>query len=84
MAVELEHEEWLEYGWRMGWVGPPVCYGHDGLPLSADEMDEWADGDDPCIHILRLYEDHDHRLSIESNDSPTLWRASNRGWTRDA
>lgn len=85
MAVDAEmgQEEWLEYGWKKGWVGPPVCYTHDGLPLSDDEMAEWAEGDDPCIHVLRLYEDQDHRLSIESNDSPTLWRASNRGWDRD-
>jgi hypothetical protein len=29
-----------------------------------------------------LYEDHDHRLAVESNDSPTNWRASNIGWER--
>ena len=83
LDTEMGQEEWFEYGWKKGWCGPPVCYTHDGLPLSEDEMDEWADGADPCIHIVRLYEDHDHRLSIESADAPTNWRASNQGWERD-
>lgn len=78
-----DFDEWVEFGWRKGWIGPPVCYTHDGLPLSADEMDEWSEGHDPCIHVLRLYEGADHRLSVESNDPPTNWRASNLGWTRD-
>lgn len=78
-----DQEEWLRYGWKKGWVGPPVCYTHDGLPVTADEMDEWSEGNDPCFHVLRLYEGHDHRLAVESNDSPTTWRADNRGWIRD-
>lgn len=83
MQSDMDFEEWAEYGWRMGWVGPPICHTHDGLPLSADEMEEWEQGDDPCIHLLRLYEDNHHRLAVESYDAPTLWRASNRGWNRD-
>ncbi len=82
ITVALDHEAWLRYGWEMGYCGPPICYIHDGLPLTADEEEDWADGGDPCLHIVRLYEDHDHRLAVESNDSPTNWRASNIGWER--
>lgn len=81
-TIPLDHEAWMQYGWEMGFCGPPLCYIHDGLPLTADEEEEWADGGDPCLHIVRLYEDHEHRLAIENNDGPTIWRASNRGWER--
>ena len=82
ITVALDHEAWLRYGWEMGYCGPPICYIHDVLPLTADEEEDWGDGHDPCLHIVRLYEDHDHRLAVESNDSPTNWRASNMGWER--
>lgn len=75
-------EAWLKYGWERGWAGPPVCFMHDGIPLSNDEDLEWQEGHDPCMHIIRLYDDQEHRLSVESNDPPTQWRASNRGWER--
>lgn len=78
----MELEEWLEYGWSKGWITPPVCYTHDGLPTTESEMDEWNEGSDPCIHIVRLYEDQEQRRQVESNDPPTVWRASNRGWKR--
>ena len=74
-------EEWLEYGHVNGWVGPPVCETHDGLPMSASEEEEFSTGDgDPCIHVLRLYESTDVKKDVEENHSPSIWRASNRGW----
>lgn len=79
---DWDFNEWMEFGWKMGWVGPVVCYTHDGLPLSEDESTEFDEGSDPCIHVLRAYEDQDHRLAVESQDSPTNWRASNQGWER--
>ena len=83
LSAPIDHESWLQYGWEMGYCGPPVCYVHDGLPMSMDEDEEFCEGSDPCIHIVRMYDDHIHRLAIESNDSPTNWRASNMGWTRE-
>jgi hypothetical protein len=74
--VMQDFEAWLEHGIKMGWCGPAVCYTHDGLPTSEPEDAEFEDGADPCLHILRLYEDLESKSSIEANHSPSLWRVS--------
>jgi hypothetical protein len=63
----------------MGWCGPAVCSTHDGLPTSEPEDAEFEDGGDPCIHVIRLYEDSTHKEAVEANHSPSTWRATNRG-----
>lgn len=82
--MELTFNEWLKYGWDQGWCGPDVCVVHDGLPLSDFETESWYDGDDCCIHFIRLYEDDSIRKAVEEGHSPTNWRASNLGWKRNA
>ena len=72
-------ETWLEHGIKMGWCGPAICDTHDGTPMSETEMEEFEDGGDPCLHIIRLYEDTDQKKSIEEVHSPSVWRATNRG-----
>lgn len=72
-------DEWLRYGYNKGWCGPDVCYSHDGLPSSVEEDADWDDGGDPCVHIIRLYEDLTVKASVEENHSPSKWRASNQG-----
>lgn len=72
----MDMNEWLKYGYEQGWVGPAVCFPHDGLP-STPEEDE--DGD-MCIHILRLYESPEQKQTIEENHSASVWRATNQGW----
>lgn len=72
-------QEWLEQGYRNGWVGPPVCEIHDGFPMSEDELSELDAGNDPCMHMLRLYETAEHKAAIENDHSPSVWRASNQG-----
>ena len=71
---DMSFDEWLNYGMDKKWVGPPVCYTHDGLPTTSDEDDAWNDGDDPCIHIVRLYQDELDALLVEQNHSPSIWR----------
>lgn len=70
---ELTFEEWHKQGMEKGWVGPSICYTHDGLPTSVVEDEEFEEGD-PCIHVLRLYEDDNVRLGVELNHSPSTWR----------
>jgi hypothetical protein len=65
--------DWMAYGIEQGWCGPPVCYTHDGLPMSEDEEAEFEEHD-PCIHIVRMYEDGEHKSAIESAHSPSQWR----------
>ena len=67
-------DEWMEFGIKQGWCGPPVCETHDGLPLSAVEEEVFYNGDDPCVHIVRLYEDVEQKRSVEEHHSPSKWR----------
>lgn len=70
----LSFEEWMRVGIERGWCGPPVCYTHDGLPTTETDDAEWDAGSDPCIHIVRLYEDEEHKRAVEANHSPSNWR----------
>ena len=74
----MDFEEWIRIGIENGWAGAPVCYTHDGLPTTAEEDEEFETGD-PCIHIVRLYDDENQKSGVEENHSPTVWRATNRG-----
>lgn len=71
--MDIDFDEWMAYGIEKGWCGPPVCYTHDGLPLSMQEDDEFMESD-PCIHIIRMYEDAETKEQIEDNHSPSKWR----------
>ncbi len=77
---ELDFDTWLTVGIEQGWIGPPVCETHDGLPMSDEE---WAitdlDGEPPCIHILRLYPDSETKEAVEKAHSPSVWRRKNMG-----
>lgn len=65
---------WLKAGMDNGWISPPVCYTHDGIPMSITEDAEFTDGSDPCIHIIRCYEDRQQKEQIEANSFQTVWR----------
>ena len=79
--TEMTFEEWLEVGYVQGWIGPSICQTHDGVPLTPEEEEEFDGGGDPCVHVLRLYEDKSIKEGVEANHSPSVWRASNRGLT---
>lgn len=72
----ISFDIWVEVGIRKGWVGAPICYTHDGLPMSEDEEQQFEEGD-PCIHVLRLYESDEARQQVEANHSPSQWRKKN-------
>jgi hypothetical protein len=74
--MALTFDEWMAFGITKGWCGPPVCYTHDGLPMAEQEDMEFAEGQDPCLHIVRLYEDNEMKNKIEDNHSPSNWRNS--------
>lgn len=75
-----DFSEWLQEGISNGFCGPAVCYTHDGLPMSDQESDEFEEGD-PCIHIIRLYEDQETKSEVEASHSPSIWRATNSGFS---
>ena len=76
----IDFELWLRQGFDNGFIGPPVCFTHDGLPTTAAEDEEYDTGD-PCLHVIRLYDCPEMRADVEANHSPSRWRASNRGLT---
>jgi len=69
-----DFDEWLRYGISHGWCGPVVCYTHDGIPVSAVEDDHFINGGEPCVHILRVYEDQETRKAVETYFTPYGWR----------
>lgn len=74
----MDFEEWLKLGIENAWCGPAVCFTHDGLPTTQAEDEEFDNGD-PCIHVIRLYDDPTQKTAVEENHSPSVWRATNRG-----
>lgn len=67
-------DDWLRAGMKAGWCGPAVCQTHDGTPTSELEDEDFIDGGDPCLHILRLYSDDIMRKGVERNHPPSIWR----------
>lgn len=45
-----------------------------GIPATDDEMNEFEEGGDPCIHVIRPYRDDEERLAVEAAHSPSVWR----------
>ena len=46
---------WLEVGVECGWITPPVCAQHDGLPMTGEEADSYEEGYDPCVFVVRVW-----------------------------
>lgn len=74
----MRQDEWIELGVKMGWCSPPICEPHDGLPMSEDEAQQYEEGHDPCLHLIRLYNNEEHRLAVEAFSAPAVWRKA--GW----
>lgn len=70
----MDFVEWMTYGIQQGWCGAPVCYTHDGLPTAESEDEQFDEGSDPCLHVVRLYEDTEMKGAVESNHAPSVWR----------
>lgn len=66
--------EWIKEGIKLGHCSPIVCYSHDGLPLSKLEDEMMWDGGDPCIPFLRIYEDRDTKMAVETHQLPNMFR----------
>ncbi len=73
---EMPFSEWIKIGIDNRWCGPPVCYTHDGIPTSPAEDEEWGEGGDPCMHIVRMYESPEHADAIVEAHGPSQWRDS--------
>ncbi len=70
----ISFDEWVKLGVSNNFIGPPICSTHDGIPMTQQEEEQFEDGDDPCIHILRLYDTIETKQSVEETHSPSIWR----------
>lgn len=70
----MNQHEWIKMGVEHRWCSPPVCYMHDGIPLTPTEDAVLSEGHDPCMHIIRLYEDTETADAVEEHFSPAVWR----------
>ena len=48
--------EWVDYGVKEGWCSEVLCDTHDGIPMTEEEEETWERGYDPCIFIIRLWD----------------------------
>ena len=67
-------DEWLRIGVQNGWCSPPVCATHDGVPSTEKEDTDFDEGDDPCVFVIRVYEDDEVKAMVEKNHPPSVWR----------
>ena len=76
----MNFDEWIKMGYDMGYCTPPVCATHDGIPSTATEDEQWDQGDEMCIHVVRVHNTIEEKKSVEANYSPAVWRATELGW----
>lgn len=46
---------WFSHGVEQGWISPPSCAPHDGIPMNEIEEEEYEEGYDPCLFIVRVW-----------------------------
>lgn len=53
----MDIAEWLQMGVVNGYCTEAVCETHDGVKMTEEEEQEFEDGGDPCIPVVRLWAD---------------------------
>lgn len=51
---DLTLEQWIALGVSLGYCSEQICNTHDGMPLSETEDILFSNGNDPCVHVVRL------------------------------
>jgi hypothetical protein len=59
--------EWLEYGIERNYCTTVACAMHDGIPTTEDEDHMMYQGDDPCLHVVRISTDAEEIEAIRKN-----------------
>ena len=50
----MTFDEWLEFGVQNGYCSPQYCATHDVGFITPYEEQQFDDGYDPCVHVVRL------------------------------
>lgn len=72
-------EQWLDAGMKRGWISPPLCETHDGWMLTSAEEEEFEQGSDPCIHVIRLFDSREDQREAFRR-SQALWHRFPEGF----
>jgi hypothetical protein len=63
-----DFQAWLDYGAKQGWCSPAVlCQTHDGVPMTPEEDEEFNEGGDPCIHVIRFFTSKEEQEAAIAN-----------------
>jgi hypothetical protein len=76
----MTFDEWIKTGYDLGYCSPPVCSTHDGTPTTATEDEQWEEGDDPCLHVVRLYNTSKKRKALKQTIRQQYGVQPNLGW----
>lgn len=71
---KIDFDSWMELGLQRGFVGPPVCFIHDGVPMTPEEEAELDEHGEVCVHVIRPYRSVEEREQVEANHFPTIFR----------
>lgn len=74
MSEVTSFDDWVAIGLDNGWCSVPLCDTHDGLPLTQEQIDLISDGDDICVHVLRLYDNRQEKIDAEADHTPSHYR----------
>jgi hypothetical protein len=74
LTQPMSFDEWIVIGMNSGWCSPPLCETHDGVPQTKAEEEQWEEGGDPCIHVIRLFDSPEDKAEAEEGHSPSQWR----------
>ena len=65
----MNYDEWITYGIERGYCTNSLCQTHEWLPMTSVEEQALEDGDDPCIHVMRLGSHEDWLRNFPAEDS---------------
>ena len=63
MIMHLTFQQWLQYGVRNNYCSEQFCDTHDGPPMHESEELAREEGEDPCMHMVRLGQPSDWDIS---------------------
>ena len=55
-GVVMDVHEWVKYGVDKGFCTEIHCSTHDGVAMTDEEMDNWGEGKDDCIPVIRMWD----------------------------
>lgn len=59
--------DWIAIGREHGFCSNVACETHEGVPQSQAELDEWEQGGDPCVLVVRIYTPDTTMADVEGN-----------------